>query len=156
MDFACESAALNRFLHERALRDSRDSLSTTRVLIESSTGDAVGYFTLAAAAIPFDSISEADRKRWRLSRYPGLSAILLAKLARDKRWKGKGLGGILLAEALRTAHAATAHIGAAFVIVDAADQHATEFYLEFGFTGLDDADHRLFMRMADVERLVKR
>lgn len=124
-------------------------------MIHAATGDVVGYFTLAAAAIPFDSISEADRKRWRISRYPELSAVLLARLARDQQWKGKGLGPLLLAEALRTAHAATAHVGAAFIVVDAADQHAAEFYLDFGFITLDDAERKLFMRMSDVGRLVR-
>lgn len=123
-------------------------------MLESATNAVTGYFTLAAASIPFDRIPETTRKRARLSRYPELSAILIARLARHAGWRGEGLGELLLAEAISTSYRATADVGAAFILVDSADQSASDFYERFGFTALDDS-RRLFMPMATVKDLVR-
>ena len=102
-------------------------------MVDIETESLVGYFTLAAASIPFDLVPEVERKRARLSRYPELSAVLLARLARDIDWRGKAIGELLLIEALRMTSAAADSVGVAFLIVDAIDQQAAEFYLDFGF-----------------------
>lgn len=124
-------------------------------MVDIETESLVGYFTLAAASIPFDLVPEVERKRARLSRYPELSAVLLARLARDIDWRGKGIGELLLIEALRMTSAAADSVGVAFLIVDAIDQQAAEFYLDFGFQSFDDSNRKLFMAMATMKEIIK-
>ena len=150
--FSCEQLSLTRFLTERALRDMRARLSATHVLLMDSDVEIAGCYTLAAASIPLARISDSDRKRLKLSKYPQMSAVLIARLARDERWRGRGTGDLLMIDALRRLEAQTAHVGAAFVIVDAIDEHAAQFYESFGFLRFPDTPRQLFLPMTTVQR----
>ena len=134
----------------------RARLSATRVLLFDAPQVIVGYYTLAAASIPFNRIPEADRKRLKLSRYPQLSATLLARLARDERWRGRGTGDLLIADALRRIFEQTAQVGAAFVIVDAIDDNASKFYRSYGFIQFPETERQLFLPMGTLGQLYKR
>ena len=131
----------------------RHRLSATHVLIDSDSESIAGYYTLAAASIGYEDIPEALRRKSKLSRYPQLSAVLLARLARHQDWRAQGVGSVLLADALERSWRSTSHIGAAFVLVDATDQRATEFYASFGFIPLEDSPRRLFLPMTTVAQL---
>lgn len=71
------------------------------------------------------------------------------RLALDKQLHGQGLGGVLLAEALSIAAQAAASIAAAFVVVDALNEKAAEFYLHYGFTRLPGTN-RLVLKVATI------
>lgn len=150
--FSCGEDSLNRFLRERALRDMRSKTSATRVLLNDSPTEIVGYYSLSAASIPFDRIPRSVTKK--LTRYPTHPATLLARLARDVRWRGKGMGELLVVDAIRRAYTQTAHVGSAFIIVDALNDKALAFYRAFGFTPCQDAPGQLFMPMSIVEQLI--
>jgi predicted N-acetyltransferase YhbS len=62
-----------------------------------------------------------------LPAYP-IGMVLLARLAVDASEQGKGMGALLLAEALRKAIAAGDAAAARFVVVDAVDDAAVAFY----------------------------
>ena len=78
--------------------------------------------------------------------------VLLARLAVDRREQGSGLGGTLLAEALRKAVAAGDAAAARLVVVDAIDENAVRFYVRYGFIPAPDHPLRLYRRMKDVAR----
>ena len=64
----------------------------------------------------------------------------------DKNCQGKGLGGVLLADAvLRTSRA---ELGVFAMLVDAKDEAAQRFYEHHGFTLLPGADRRLCLPIA--------
>ncbi len=147
--FSCEEDSLNRFLCERALRDMRSKTSATRVMLFDSPSEIVGYYTLTAASIPFDRIPLALTKK--LTRYPTHPATLLARLARDARWRGKKMGELLVVDAIKRAYTQTAHGGSAFIIVDALNDRAVAFYQSLGFTPFPDTQRELFMPMSTVE-----
>jgi ribosomal protein S18 acetylase RimI-like enzyme len=151
--FSCEEESLNRFLRERALRDMRSKTSATRVLLLDSPSEIVGYYTLSAASIPFDRVPRALIKK--LTRYPTHPATLLARLARDARWRGKGMGELLVVDAIRRAYTQTAHVGSTFIIVDAVNDRAVKLYQSLGFTSFDDTPSQLFMPMSTVEHLFR-
>lgn len=56
-------------------------------------------------------------------------------------------------DALRRAYEQTAHIGAAFVIVDALDKDAARFYRGHGFLPFPDEQGQLFLPMATLAKL---
>jgi len=60
-------------------------------------------------------------------------AVLVARLAIDADLQGQGLGGVLLADALRRVVAATDLVAARFVVVDALHENAAMFYEHHGF-----------------------
>jgi predicted N-acetyltransferase YhbS len=89
-----------------------------------------------------------------LARHP-VPVILLARVAVDKRFSGKGLGTELLRDALlRTLEAANI-AGLRAVIVDAKSEAAKRFYKKFGFEPFPDNPFRLSLILKDVRRLLE-
>lgn len=78
-----------------------------------------------------------------------LPAVLLARLALDRRLHGRGVGGALLAEALGRIVAATEAIAARLVVVEVIDEAAALFYEHHGFRGMPGS-RRLVQKISDV------
>ncbi len=89
--------------------------------------------------------AEAGRK---LACYPTVPAVRMGRLAVDLAFKGKGLGGALLADAL--ARATRSEIAAYAMMVDAKDETAAAFYRHHGFIALPDSPSTLFLPLATV------
>ena len=90
-------------------------------------------------------------KKLKLPSYPHLPATLIGRLARDKRFAGRGVGEILLFDALERALLSSAQIASAGVIVDALDVRAAEFYRKYGFQNFRENPLRLFLPMQTIE-----
>ncbi len=75
--------------------------------------------------------------------------MLLARLALDRALHGQGLGGVLLADALRRVIAATETVAARFIVVDAIDEHAAGFYKHHGFAQIPETQ-RLIAKLSDI------
>ncbi|KAG0184462.1 hypothetical protein DFQ28_011089 [Apophysomyces sp. BC1034] len=73
----------------------------------------------------------------------------MGRLAVDQAFKGQGLGGALLADALgRSAHS---EIAAYALMVDAKDEAAAAFYRHHGFIALPALPLTLFLPLATVQ-----
>jgi ribosomal protein S18 acetylase RimI-like enzyme len=81
--------------------------------------------------------------------YP-VGTVLLARLAVDRRDQAKGVGALLLSEALRRAVDAGEAAAARLLVVDAIDDQAVRFYQRFGFVAAPEQPLRLYRRMKDV------
>jgi predicted GNAT family N-acyltransferase len=77
----------------------------------------------------------------------------MGRLARDTKFKGAGLGELLLMHALRLALAHSRKVGSCAVVVDAKSQKAVEFYKSFGFIPLVGHSNRLFIPMRTIEEI---
>ena len=87
----------------------------------------------------------------RLPRYPSVPAARIGRLAVDTAYKGRGLGGALLANA--AARVLSAEIAVFALVVDAKDEQAAAFYRHHGFTDLQDERNTLlfpYMYSPDV------
>jgi GNAT superfamily N-acetyltransferase len=151
--FACGNDSLDRYLKTQATLDVRRKANAVFVM---TTPDApasiVGYFTLCAFSLDQGAVPEEARKH--IPRYPLVSATLIGRLAVDRTWQGKGIGGILLARALRKAYENAAIVGSSMAVVDAIDERAARFYRAHGFIRLVDS-MRLILPMATLAELVK-
>ncbi len=147
-DFCSGSEPLDRYLRERASQDFKRYVSTPFVLYDLEAKRIAGYYTLAATGIQFEDLPEAMRKK--LPRYPMVPAILLGRLAVDKRYQGKGLGAFLLVDALR--RSLINEIVAAAVVVDAKDDAALAFYEYHNFVSFAGMPLRLFLPMTLIAR----
>ncbi|XDF33178.1 GNAT family N-acetyltransferase [Paracidovorax avenae] len=143
--FSSGVPALDRYLREQVSQDIRRRVAACFVAVDDARR-IVGYYTLATAGVPLDRLS--DEVRRRLPRYASVPAVRMGRLAVDVEFKGKGLGGALLIDALR--RAAGAEIPAAVLVVDAKDDQAAAFYAHHGFIALVDAPRTLFLPLATV------
>jgi ribosomal protein S18 acetylase RimI-like enzyme len=68
----------------------------------------------------------------------------------DTRFRGKGLGGALLADAI--ARSLAAEVAAFAVLVDAKDATAVAFYEHHGFEKLESHPRTLFLALATAAK----
>lgn len=145
--FNSDSEPLNRYLREQITQDIRRRVAACFVALADGQRIA-GYYTLASASILLADLPTSTGKK--LPRYPTVPAIRMGRLAVDQTFKGQGLGGALLADALD--RAARAEIAAFAMMVDAKDEMAAAFYLHHGFIALPDSPLTLFLPLATVQR----
>lgn len=121
------------------------------VLVASDDPNAVlGYYTLCATSLAPGEVPLAARKH--IPRYPLVAATLIGRLAVAQSRQGEGLGGLLLADALRRSYASAAIVGSSMVVVDAISEHAAAFYEAYGFIRLPES-LRLVLPTSSIEKL---
>ena len=111
-----------------------------------------GFYTISSESIlkaDLPELSKASQKK--VPRYKKLGAILLGRFAVAKNAQGKGLGELLLYDALRRAY--TAEIPSVLIVTDPKDDNAEEFYAKHGFRKL--GAKRMFILMIDVAELFR-
>lgn len=129
----------------------RREVARIYVAMDGARDDVIGYFTLSSYYLLPESLPDALKRK--LPRYDAFLAILLGRLAVDRRYQGKGLGGSLLLQALRECYYASRRIAAMAVVVDAKDDVARSFYEHFAFLRCEDHEHRLYLPITEVARL---
>ena len=144
--FDSDSAPLNRYLREQVAQDVRRRVAACFVALADGQRIA-GYYTLASASLLLADLPASTSKK--LPRYPTVPAVRMGRLAVDRAFKGQGLGGALLADALD--RAARAEIAAYALMVDAKDESAADFYRHHGFIALPDSPRTLFLPLATVQ-----
>lgn len=150
--FSCEQPSLDSYLKERANQEIEKQVAAVYVL--SSDGKTiVGYYTLSQYSIEAGEVPRELTQKLRLPKYDRLPATLLGRLARDERYRGKGIGELLLMNALRRAFELSLHIASLAVVVDAIDEKAREFYRGYGFIDVPDHPNRLFIPMQTIAQL---
>lgn len=144
--FHCDSEPLNRYLREQVTQDMRRRVAACFVAVAEGQRVA-GYYTLASASLLLTDLPTNTGKK--LPRYPTVPAVRMGRLAVDQEFKGQGLGGALLADALD--RASRSEIAAFAMIVDAKDDVAADFYRHHGFIALPDSPLTLFLPLATVQ-----
>lgn len=126
--FSSGTPVLDDWLRKRALANQGSGASRTYVIADGAK--VVGYYALAAGSV---AAAEATGKVRRNMPDP-VPVMILARLAIDTAWQGKGLGSDLLRDAvLRTMQAAEI-AGIRALLVHALDERAAKFYERAGFT----------------------
>jgi predicted GNAT family N-acyltransferase len=150
--FTCGVPSLDAYLQAQASQDVRRKANAVFVLIRRDAPTRVlGFFTLCATALAQGDVPPDARKH--VPRYPLVSATLIGRLAVATSVQGQGLGGALLARALRKAYEASGAVGSSMVVVDAIDERAASFYSAHGFVRLPES-MRLVLPMRSIGKLV--
>ena len=150
--FSCGSELLDRYLKELASQDVKRRAAAPYILV-SKDNHIAGYYTLSSDSIRADDLPPGMVQQLNFPRYPVIGATLIGRLARDLAFKGKGVGDLLLADALKRSLESSQQIASAAVIVDAKDAKAHRFYADFGFIAFPESTKRLFLPMQTVEKL---
>jgi GNAT superfamily N-acetyltransferase len=144
VSFDCGKPELDIWLRESALHTERNRTSRTFVWVNTQI-EVVAYYSLAAHLLRRDGIGKLGR-----GSPSEIPAVLLARLALDRTLHGQKLGGVLLVDALERALTAGDNAGARFVVVDAIDDNAANFYIKHGFSQVPDDPHRLIRKMSSI------
>ncbi len=147
--FCCGVEPLDRYLKQQAGQDARKRVAAPFVLIEKNSGTVAGYYTLCATSIDIDELPTEIVKK--LPKYPDVPATLLGRLAVDQNFRKKGLGEVLLMDAL--SRCLKNEIATMAVVVSAKDDKARSFYEHFDFIRFPDYPYRLFLPMTTIAKM---
>ena len=140
--FSCGLPELDRYLARQAGQDVRRRVARVFVCTAGETDAVLGFYTLSALSIDLTSLpGQLSRK---LPRHP-VPCALIGRLAVDRSARGRGLGRMLLADAVKRTVAAGETVAVHALIVDAANDDAKRFYKRFSFVPLTDDPMRLFL-----------
>jgi len=152
--FTCGKKLLDDYLQTQAKQDVKRKLSACFILADNEN-TVKGYYTLSSTSIRRELLPDNIIKRLPPS-YTNLPATLLGRLAINNSFKGKGLGELILMDALkRSYHTSLSSIGSMAVIVDPIDEDAIKFYKKYGFILLPDSD-KMFISMDTISELYLR
>ncbi len=140
--FDCGRQELNDWLRQVARQHQDKGLSKTFVAVREEAPTRIcGYYALTLAELENRHLPETWRKKLP-RRIPG---VRLGRLAVDRQYQGKGLGELLLVDALTRAQRIYAEAGGIGLFVDALDEQAAGYYLHFGFEASPDNPRLLFL-----------
>jgi GNAT superfamily N-acetyltransferase len=140
--FSCGNDRLDRYLRQQAGQDSRRGIASVFIASEVDRPSKVlGYFTLSAAAIAPESLPIDLARRLPRQLMP---AALIGRLAVDRSIARRGLGSVLLVNAINRAMFAAETVAMWAVAVDPIDDTARGFYAAFGFRALTGSS-RMFL-----------
>lgn len=142
---------LDRYFRTQASQDTRRRVASCFVLVTAG-GSIAGYYTLSAMSIALIDLPLSLSRK--LPRYPAVPATLMGRLAVDSRYRGRGLGELLLLDAF--SRTLRSEIAAYAFVVDAKDDAARAFYERYGFMRLPSAGSRLFLPLAEIAALFMR
>lgn len=148
--FRSGSEPLDGYFQRQVTQDIRRRVTACFVALTREER-IVGYYTLASASLLLSDLPVSLGKK--LPRYPSVPAVRMGRLAVDQEFRGRGLGGALLADALD--RVIRSEIAACALVVDAKDESAATFYRHHGFIPLPDSALTLFLPLATVGRSVR-
>lgn len=150
-NFSCGNDSLDRYLKTQARQEMERNVAQIFVMVDDDHKTIKGYYSLSSGSLELSGMPENLRRT--LPRYPKVPVILLGRLAVDVRFKGQGIGKILLIDALFRALRQSSEVASAAVVVDAIDDTAVAFYKHFRFISLSDTTRTLFIEMTEIKRL---
>lgn len=146
--FSCGVDALDKYLRRFARQHASANVARTYVATEGS--EIRGFYSLAMSAIRKDNLPTSFAGRF--PNFP-LPVARLARLAVASHYQRKGLGELLLADALRRCLRLSSEIGMIGVVLDAKDERARGWYERYEFERLPDSSLTLWLPTGAIEKL---
>lgn len=151
-NFNCNKPSLDNYLRTQVSQDIKKRLAVCFVYLDKDQKSIIGYYTLSNGSIPYSDVPENLRKKYPKS-YDYIPVTLLGRLAIDQKFKGQGLGSLILIDALkRSLEVSESELVSVAVIVDPLDEEAKNFYNHFGFIKIPDSG-KMFIDMNTIEKL---
>lgn len=148
-EFDCGRPALNDWLLHHARQAQGSGSARTFVVCD---GDRVaGYFSLTVGQI--DTLEAPARVRRGMGRYP-IPVVILARLAVDTDYQGRGLGFGMLQDAIRRTLTIAEQAGIRALLTHPIDAEAEAFYRRFGFMSTPVHERQLILLLKDARRFV--
>jgi GNAT superfamily N-acetyltransferase len=143
-EFTSGEPALDDWLRRRARANQVSGASRSYVLCHQQT--VIGYYSLASGAI---AVAEAP-SRVRRNMPDPIPIALIGRLAIDRDWQNRGLGRLLLRDAILRTGQAAAIIGVRGLLVHALSPAAKRFYEDNGFVESPASPMTLLIALKDA------
>ncbi len=145
--FDCGEPALTRFLTHFALSSQQSNAAMAYVGLADDA--VIGFYSLVVSEV--DHEDSPDRLTKGMAHHP-VPLMLLARLAVQQGWQGRGIGAGLLKDAMRRTVQAASIAGIRALAVHAKGKGARAFYQHFDFIDSPTDPMHLFLLTKDLRR----
>ena len=157
--FCSGVAAVDNYFRKTANKLSRADNARVFVMV-APDGAVAGFYAINAHAVDYAALpARFCRSRPAHGQIP---AAFLSMIGRDQRFRGHGLGGDLLVDALLRVAQASESIAISVVMLDVLDcgepertQRRKALYESYGFQPLPANPLRLFLPVATVRKMLR-
>ena len=147
--FDCGRLELNAWLCQVASQHQKKGFSKTFVAVREADPTRIcAYYALTLAELDSHHLPDGWRKKMP-RRAPG---VRLGRLAVDLHEQGKGLGEMLLVDALTRTQRIHQQAGGIGLFVDAIDDQAGAYYKRYGFEAAPDQALLLFLPVQSLSQ----
>ena len=158
--FSCGAGRLDNFLKRTARKHQAGRFSRVWVATDGRRSQILGYYALNAHALEGNDLPKVLTRD--APRHGAIPAIYLSMIAVDHRRQGRGIGRILLADALARVATAAELVGIKAVVLDVIEDGGTElteqrraFYTAMGFEPLPGRPQRMFIGTETIRRATR-
>jgi GNAT superfamily N-acetyltransferase len=143
-NFASGETSLDDWLRRRARANQVSGATRTYVVCDEKR--VIAYYALSSGVVT----AESAPGRFRRNMPDPIPVAVLARLAVDRHWQGKGIGRALFRDgALRVAQAADV-IGIRGIVVHAISEEVKNFYVALGFDPSPREPMTLMVTLSDI------
>lgn len=142
-EFRSGAMVLDEWLKGRGLKNQSFGAARTFVICPADSSHVIGFYSLATGSVTH-AIATGNLKR---NMPDPISVIILARLAIDSRFQGKGIGADLLRDAVLRSYGVAENVGVRAMMVHALSESAKDFYLHHGFSESTTQENTLFLRL---------
>lgn len=148
-DFDSGKPSLDDWLIRHARQAHAGGSAKTFVVADGRRG--AGYSSLAVGQV--DSLEAAERGRKGIGQYP-IPVALLARLAVDRAYQGRGIGVGMLQDAIRRTLLIAERAGIRALLTHPIDADGEAFYRRFGFAPSPVREGQLLLLLEDARRVL--
>lgn len=142
-EFVSGEAVLDDWLKQRGLKNQAIGASRTFVVCRKGTKQVVGFYSLATGSVNHTEATGSLRRNMP----DPIPVIILARLAVDLSFRGKGLGADLLHDAVLRCYRVAENIGVRAIMVQALTEEAKSFYIHHSFKPSQTQHMTLFLKL---------
>ncbi len=148
-EFDCGKLVLTDWLlrHARQVQGG----GSAKTFVSCDGARVAGYYSLTVGQI--DMLEAPERVRRGMGQYP-IPLVILARLAVDLDYQGRGLGFSLLQDAIHRTLVVAEQAGIRALLTHPLDAEAEAFYRRFGFEPTPENERQLILLLKDARRVV--
>lgn len=142
-EFVSGEAVLDDWLKQRSLKNQSSGAARTFVVCKTGTRQVAGFYSLATGSV--NHVQATGNLRRNMP--DPIPVIILARLAVDVSFHGKGLGADLLHDAVLRCYRVAENIGVRALMVHALTEKAKDFYIHHGFKASPAQERTLYLKL---------
>jgi GNAT superfamily N-acetyltransferase len=151
--FDCGEDALNEFLRRYARKSHERGGAKTFLAIDDADKIILGFYSLSPASVDYARTPEIVRRGLARHDVPGFR---MARLAVDRRFQGRGIGGQLLLAAGRRCLLVAKEVGGVVLAIDAKSERVARWYTSYGAVALLEAPLTLVLPLGTIEAALRK
>jgi GNAT superfamily N-acetyltransferase len=149
--FSCGNPTIDAWFRGMASQQVNRDLAAVHLLIEGATGRIAGVYSLSNFTVVATDLPDLGGKK--LPQRMPIPLHLIGHLGVDRAFQGRGIGKMLVHDALKRAESLSRDSGSLGGVVHALETRLVAWYRQLGFVAFPEHPLQLVMTMAAIRAL---